>query len=398
MKHFGRTAASIVVLLMATATFYYFYDPYKPLHQIDSLPTLTDDTDRASLIRALVSQKHYLEGQPGSEEIPIGPYLIGNAWLLESVSEMLDFLQNTPDEPQLSQFLKTNYLLFQAGGRKGKWGRKMLVTGYYEPLFKGSLTKKPPYLTPLYMRPAELVQKTGSDGKKEVGRYDNQQRFTPFWTRKEIETEHHLAGSELVYLEDPFDAYLLHVQGSGKIAFPDGSVKSVGFAGTNGLTYKSIGKYLVDQKIMKLKEVNIPVIRHYLDQHPNEKIKLLHNNPRYIFFQWGDNKGPRGSSGEPLTAGRSIAIDPQALPAGTIAYLKTEKPVLDVTNTIKKWQPMNRFVFPQDSGSAIKGTGRVDVFWGNGDYARTAANHMKHPGELYFLIKKGFPQKQNPSI
>jgi membrane-bound lytic murein transglycosylase A len=389
MNNYGRITACVVFLILAVTTFYYFYDPYKPLHQVDSLPSYTDDHDRTSLIRVLESQKHYLENQPESEGLSIGSFRVSNDVLLESVNDMLDFLQTNPDHSQLSQFISSNYLFFQAGGRKSNWGRKMLVTGYYAPLFKGSLTKEAPYLTPLYMRPPALIQQTGPDGKKEVGRYDGEGNLIDFWTRKEIETEHHLAGNELVYLQDPFDAYLLHVQGSGKIAFPDGSVKSVGFAGTNGLTYKSIGKYLVDQKIMKLKEVNIPAIRGYLDKHPNELFPLLHQNPRYIFFQWGDNKGPRGSSGEHLTAGRSIAIDPQALPTGTIAYLKSEKPVLDATHTIKKWQPMNRFVFPQDSGSAIKGTGRVDVFWGSGGYAETTANHMAHPGELYFLIKKG---------
>ena len=389
MINYGRITASVVFLIFAVFTFWYFYDPYKPLHQIDLLPTYTDDHDRASLIHVLESQKHYLESRPESEEISIGSFRVSNDVLFESVNDMLDFLQTNPDHAQLTQFITSNYLFFQAGGRKSKWGRKMLVTGYYEPLFNGSLTKEAPYLTPLYRRPSELVQRIGPTGKKEVGRYDSERNLIDFWTRKEIDTEHHLAGNELVYLQDPFDAYLLHVQGSGKIAFPDGSVKAVGFAGANGLTYKSIGKYLVDQKIMKLKEVNIPAIRGYLDKHPDELYPLLHQNPRYIFFQWGDNKGPRGSSGEPLTAGRSIAIDPQALPAGTIAYLKSEKPVLDAKHTIKHWQPMNRFVFPQDSGSAIKGTGRVDVFWGSGDYAKTAANHMAHSGELYFLIKKG---------
>lgn len=387
MINYGRITASILCLVLALATFYYFYDPYKPFHEIDSLHTFADDHDRASLIRVLKSQKHYLLKQPESEKISIGSLIVSNALLLESVNDMLAFLLTDPNDTQLSQFIKSNYQVYQAGGRKSKWGRKMLVTGYYEPLFKGSLTKKAPYLTPLYTSPPELVQQTNSDGERQVGRYDNH-NFTAFWTRKEIETEHHLAGNELVYLQDPFDAYLLHVQGSGKIALPDGSIKSVGFAGTNGLPYTSIGKYLVDKKIMKLKDVNIPAIRDYLDQYPGERVQLLHQNPRYIFFQWGDNNGPRGSSGEPLTAERSIAIDPQALPTGTIAYLKSERPVLDATLAIKKWQPMSRLVFPQDSGSAIKGTGRVDVFWGSGDYAETAANHMKHPGELYFLIKK----------
>lgn len=390
MTNFARITATLVLLALATASFFYFYDPYKPLHQIDPLTTLTDDLDRDSLIRVLKTQKHYLLGQPKNNEVLIGAYHISNAWLLTSASELLEFILTDPDQDQLYRFLHTNYLFFQAGGRKSKWGRKMLVTGYYEPLFAGSLTKKAPYLTPLYMPPPQLIQRTRPDGKKEVGRYNSAHHFTPFWTRKEIETKNHLAGNELVYLKDPFDAYLLHVQGSGRIALPDGKIKAVGFAGTNGLPYKSIGKYLVDQKIMKLEEVNIPVIRRYLDEHPDEKLKLLQQNPRYIFFQWGGNKGPRGSSGEPLTPGRSIAIDPKALPAGTIAYLQSKKPVLDAAKNITSWKTMERLVFPQDAGSAIKGTGRVDVFWGSGIYAETAANHMKHPGKLYFLVKKGF--------
>ena len=389
-----RIIASAAFVILTAAAFLYFYDPYKPLHEVAPLSTFTDDLDRDSLIQVIESQKQYIENQPGDDKVAMGPYLISNDWLHTSVSEMLAFLRSNPDKIELDTFLKTNYLCFQAGGRKSKWGRKMLVTGYYEPLFEGSLTKDAPFLTPLYKRPPSLVQHIGPDGKKQVGRYDKQQKVTSFWTRQEIENKHLLDGNELVYLKDPFDAYLLHVQGSGKISLPDGSVRSIGFSGTNGLTYKSIGKYLADQKIMKLNDINIPAIRKYLREHPDEMTPLLHQNPRYIFFQWGNNKGPRGSSGVPLTAGRSIAIDHETLPGGTIAFLKSQKPVLDSTNTIKKWQPMNRFVFPQDSGSAIKGTGRVDIFWGNGVYAETAANYMKHPGELYFLVKKGFQKNK----
>lgn len=394
MINFSRIIASAVLAGLAGAAFLYFHDSYKPLHQVSPPTTFSDDLDRASLIRVIESQKHYLEGRTGDEKITIGPEQVSISWLHRSVVELGDFLGKNPSNKQLDLFLQTNYLCFQAGGRKGKGGRKMLVTGYYEPLFEGSLVQEAPYLTPLYRKPSSLVQQTGPDGKKRVGRYDKQQQLISFWSRQEIETGHHLAGNELVYLKDPFDAYLLHVQGSGKIALPDGSVKAIGFAGSNGLGYKSIGKYLVDQKIMKLEEVNIPAIRKYLKQNPDQLLPLLYQNPRFIFFQWGDNKGPRGSSGEPLTAGRSIAIDQQALPGGTIAYLQSQKPVLDFAHNIIAWKPMTRFVFPQDSGSAIKGTGRVDVFWGSGIYAEAAASHMKHPGKLYFLVKKGF-QKEN---
>jgi len=125
MTNCRRIAASIVFLVLAAASFWYFYDPYKPLHQIDSLANLADDHDRASLIRVLKSQKHYLKGQPGSEEILIDTYLVSNDWLFESVNDMLAFLQQNPDQTQLTHFLKTNYLFFQAGGRKSKWGRQM---------------------------------------------------------------------------------------------------------------------------------------------------------------------------------------------------------------------------------------------------------------------------------
>jgi membrane-bound lytic murein transglycosylase A len=382
-----------LVLFCATA-FWYFYDPYKPLHETKAPATLVDDLNRDSLIAAAQTQLHYLEGLPGAEMVSIGPYFISNSWLQHSLEEVVDFLYTNPNDIQLEQFIRTNYQFFQAGGRKHSWGRKMLVTGYYEPLFEGSLTKKPPYLTPLYSLPPDLKQIVTSADHKQVGRYDEQKKFLPFWTRQEIETQDHLAGNELVYLKDPFDAYLLHVQGSGKIKLPNGSVRALGFAGTNGHPYKSIGKHLVDAKIMKLSDVSIPAIRSYLEEHPEELLPLLHKNPRYIFFKWRNDTGPVGSIGEPLTPGRSIAIDPQSLPTGALAYLKTQKPIIGDNQSIISWQPMQRLVFPQDSGSAIKGTGRVDVFWGAGDYAEAAANNMKHPGELYFLVKKGFQTLQ----
>ena len=115
---------------------------------------------------------------------------------------------------------------------------------------------------------------------------------------------------------------------------------------------------------------------------------MLFHNPRYIFFQWGDDHGPRGSLGEILTADRSVAIDHSILPTGAIGYLVSRRPVLNDNGTINHWRVFSRFVLPQDSGSAIKGPGRVDLFLGNGHYAETAAGNMKETGELYFLLKK----------
>ncbi|TKB06643.1 murein transglycosylase A [Desulforhopalus sp. IMCC35007] len=394
MTIYRRILVVTALLVCCVLVVWYLYEPYKPIHQLEDPITLIDDLDRESLLAAAQTQLHYLEGLPGTKMVTIGPYLISNSWLKRSLEEIVDFLYTDPNDSQLNQFLGENYLFFQAGGRKHRWGREMLVTGYYEPLFEGSLNKISPYLTPLYNIPPDLTQIVAADGQKQIGRYDEHKNFVPYWTRQEIETQDPLAGNELIYLKDPFDAYLLHVQGSGKIKLPNGSIRAIGFAGTNGHAYKSIGKHLVDEKIMKLSEVSIPTIRNYLEEHPEELTPLLQQNPRYIFFKWRNDTAPVGSIGEPLTPGRSIAIDPQSLPTGSIAYLKSEKPIVGENQKIISWQPLQRLVFPQDSGSAIQGTGRVDIFWGAGDYAEAAANNMRHQGTLYFLVKKGFQKIQ----
>jgi len=367
-------------------------DIYKPLHRLEQadIPFLTDDIDLESLIESAQHQAAYLEKQDLKRVVIFGSDSYDTQWLLLSVRDLLAKLQQKPDSKELNRFLLENYVVYQAGGRSTQKGRRMLVTGYYEPLFSGSLTKEPPFRTPIYSPPKSLVVLPGNNGKKKIGRYDQDSTFVEYWSRKEIENNNLLKGNELAFLADPFDAFLLHVQGSGRIQLPDKSVRSVRFAGSNGLGYNSIGKLLVDEKIMTLEEVNIPAIRKYLQDHPDQRQRILQHNPRFIFFSWGDALAPKGSSGETLTPGRSIAMDTSALPGGTIGYLISQRPVEGPDGTVSGWTPLTRFVFPQDSGAAIKGTGRVDVFWGNGSYAEFTANHMKEDGKLYFLVKKGY--------
>jgi membrane-bound lytic murein transglycosylase A len=371
-------------------------DSYKPLHRLtqQDVPFFADDMDIDSLIESTRHQVAYLESQDPTQKVSFGADSYENHWLLRSVQELLAKLQQTRDGKELNRFFNENYLVYQAGGRTKKRGRSMLVTGYYEPLFAGSLTREPPFLTPIYSPPNSLVILSGGDGKKHIGRYDRDNMFTNYWSRAEIENNNLLQGEELAFLQDPFDAFLLHVQGSGRILLPDKSVVSVRFGGSNGLGYNSIGKLLVDEKIMTLEEVNIPAIRAYLRRHPEQQQRILQHNPRFIFFTRGDTRPPKGSSGEVLTPGRSIAMDSSSLPGGTIGYLTSRRPVFDENGAISSWTPLNRLVFPQDSGAAIKGTGRVDIFWGNDDYAEQAANHMKEEGQLYFLVKKGYPGLQ----
>jgi membrane-bound lytic murein transglycosylase A len=360
-----------------------------------AIPLLTDDTDRASLLHCARLQKDYLEALPPEHTATIGDSVYPLTWLQQSMTDFIAILEETPETLELNSRIQREFMLYQAAGRAGKNG-EMLVTGYYEPLFDGSMVRKEPYIHPLYSIPEDLIsQKDPATDTKTVGKLDDKGAFHPYWTRAEIEINNLLAGKELVYLKDPFDAFLLHIQGSGRIKFADGSQKSVRFASHNGHTYRSIGKLLVDEGKLSLKEASIPTIRHYYETHPEEQQRILHHNPRFIFFNWGDDMSPPGSIGKPLTAGRSIAIDRSSLPVEFPAWLMTERPRVDADGQIINWVPTTRFVLPQDSGAAIQGPGRVDLFWGNGIYAETAASHMKAKGKLYFLVKKGYPAKDN---
>lgn len=360
----------------------------------DALPLFTDDGDRLSLLSCARSHRIYLAGLPAKYQTTIAGTTYPLSWLLLSMDEFISLLENTTNQLEINNRLKEGFTVFQAAGRPKAHTNEMLVTGYYEPLFPGSLERNEPYVHPLYSVPQSLISRVDRNtGKKTVGRVNSDGTFTAYWTRAEIDDFQYLAGEELVYLKDPFDAFLLHVQGSGRIALPDGSQRAVRFAGHNGHSYNSIGKLLVDEGKLSRQEASIPAIRGYFKDHPDEQQRILHHNPRFIFFSWGNDVPPCGSLGRPLTPGRSIAIDRDTLPDSLFAWLETTRPVVDGNGELLKWRPTSRFVLPQDSGAAIKGPGRVDLFWGNGMYAETAASNMKEKGRLYFFIKKGYTGK-----
>ena len=358
-----------------------------PLKQVSPqrLLPLADDLDQDSLITATRHSIRYLERLPPERGYRFGDTSCSAAWLAESLTSFLELLETAPDNNAIFRGIAEQFLVYRARG-SGLFG-KILVTGYYEPVLDGSLTKKHPYIYPLYRVPADLVVRTAADGKKKSGRLvDNE--LVPYWSRAEIEEKNLLAGRELVFLADPVDAFILHVQGSGKIRLRDGSLRGILFAGKNGRPYKSIGRLLVDEGRMRLSEVSMPRIRSYLAEHPEELKRILLHNPSFIFFRWDPGTGLVGNLGAPLTGGRSIAADQRIYPAGGLGFLKSQKPVLDAGGRIRAWIPLSRFVLVQDSGSAIKGPGRLDLFWGDTNYARTAAGAMRHKGEFYLLVKK----------
>ncbi len=343
-------------------------------------PYFVDEGPAQTLLTAIDRHISYLNERPQGHQGPPG-LPATNRELAQSLTAFRAILSSSPDPVELNRQIRDQFNLFQSTGRNA--AGEMLVTGYYEPMFNGSLRKTERYRYPLYGVPGSLLQQ---QDPVRVGRIDETGSLVPYWTRAEIESGNLLQGYELAYLEDRLDAYLLQVQGSGRIRLPDGHIRSLHYAASNGHQYNSLGKLMVDEGIMARSAVSIESIRAYFDDHPESLEPMLFHNPRYIFFGWGDERGPRGSIGQVLTAQRSVALDHDIFPTGAIGYLVSRRPVLDEHGAINHWKVFGRFVLPQDSGAAIKGAGRIDLFMGSDYYAEKAAGHMNEPGSLYFLL------------
>jgi membrane-bound lytic murein transglycosylase A len=186
---------------------------------------------------------------------------------------------------------------------------------------------------------------------------------------------------------DPVDVFFLQIQGSGKVFLDNGEVLNVHYHTTNGRPYRSIGKLLIDEEKISVADMSMQKIRQYFQNHPEEIDAVLNYNPSYVFFKIEPN-GPLGNINVPLTPGRSVALDRFIFPPAALIFIETEKPIVDNAGHIQNWQRFSRFALNQDTGGAIKGPGRADLFWGNGTYAEIAAGHLKHTGDLYFLVLK----------
>ncbi len=271
---------------------------------------------------------------------------------------------------------------------------RVLFTGYYEPLLKGSLEKTDHYRYPIYRRPDDsVVVQLGKFREKYrnerlVGRVENGE-LLPYFTREEIDGAGVLEnkGLEIAWLADPVDIFFLHIQGSGMICLTDGKCFQVSYAQSNGRAYRSIGKLLIDSGKATREDLSMQGIKKYLREHPEEAEEILNHNESYVFFRRVE-EGPVGSIGVALTGGRSIATDQTIFPRGALAFIMSKKPIIGPGGDIRSWVPFSRFVLNQDTGGAITGPGRVDLFWGRGREAEIAAGHLKEEGELYFLVLK----------
>jgi membrane-bound lytic murein transglycosylase A len=287
---------------------------------------------------------------------------------------------------ELRQFMEKNFLPHNIIGTAGK--NEGLITGYYETTLNGSLAPDDQYNYPLYQTPKDMLTvKLDSrfkelKGKRVRGRIDGS-TVIPYYSRAEIDKPTSpLKGQELLWVDDPDAAFFLHIQGSGRIQLIDGSMVGVGYANQNGHPYVSIGKKLIETGELTREEVSLDTIRQWLDANPSKAQALKNQNPSYIFFTIRHDLefGPRGSLNVPLTSERSVAVDRKIIPLGTPLWINTTLPGTD--------EPYQRLVFAQDTGGAINGPVRADVFFGRGNRAEKLAGEMKQKGSIYALLPK----------
>jgi membrane-bound lytic murein transglycosylase A len=374
-----------------------FFFPREPWHYLEREmgEALRDDEDPKSLQLALERSLDYL-GQkmnggnlPGSSNL-FGPALGAKA-LYRTLTQFQKALATAVGAIDLETKIREGFTFWEAQ-RQGE-DAPLLLTGYYEPVVEGNTQAGGPYQYPLYGRPPDLIEvKTGQpllDGNQAKGVVRLEEgRRVPYYSRREIDTEGALEGRglELVWLRDPWERFMLHVQGSGLVQFPDGKRVRVGYAGSNGRSYRSIGRVLVERGFLKEDEVSLPRVRAFLRDNPRLMPEIFNANERYIFFRFlPEMGGPTGSLGVPLTAGRSVALDPGVYPPGALAYLVSRQPVVDENGKMIGKKLIQRFVFNQDTGAAMQGPGRADLFFGIGREAGMAAGMMKEEGRIFIL-------------
>ncbi|WP_341898717.1 MltA domain-containing protein [Ferrovibrio terrae] len=278
-----------------------------------------------------------------------------------------------------------------------------LFTGYYEPLVRGSRQKQGRYTVPLYRQPPDLVQvdlgefRDSLKGQRIAGRVRDG-RLRPYEDRGQIDAGA-LANKnlELVWLDDSADAFFLQVQGSGLVQLDTGAKTRVGFAAQNGHAYVAIGRVMIDRGTISREDVSMQAIRAWLRANPDAAPELLKQNPSYVFFRElpapkDDLDGPPGAQGVALVPGRSLAVDRSHHALGLPLWLDAQRPALPASASGGD-KPLQRLMVAQDTGGAIRGAVRGDVFWGAGAEAESVAGRMKHPGRFWLLLPKAVAAK-----
>ena len=293
-----------------------------------------------------------------------------------------------PGREAARRFFELHLTPFQLTHADG--GDEGLITGYYEPLLKGSRKRSTRYRFPIFGVPDDMLVIDLTDvypelkGMRLRGHLDGR-RIVPYYDRAQIEQGRGaLAGREIVWVEDAIELFFLQIQGSGRVALDTGETILVGYADQNGHPYRSIGRLLVERGELPLERASMQGIQAWARQNPDKLTELLNYNASYVFFRELPSTlpGPLGALGVPLTARRSVAVDARFVPLGAPVYLATTWPLSS--------RPLNRLMLAQDTGGAIRGAVRADFFWGFGEEAAREAGRMKQPLRMWVLLPNAY--------
>jgi len=359
-----------------------------------------DEDELAGALDSLLASCSALERQPPDR--PVGPD--GFAGTIADWRAPCEAARRlAPGDPEaLRALLSESFRPWAVTNRGNPLG---LFTGYYEPSLHASRRRHGAFQTPLYAEPRDLVEvnlgafRDDLAGLRIAGRLEGG-RLEPYYDRSAIQAGALSGrGLELFWVDDPVDAFFLQIQGSGRLVLEDGSVIRVGYAGQNGHPYHAIGRDLVERGELTPETVSMQSIRAWLEAHPEEAREVMARNASYVFFRTLRGPGPVGSQGVPLTPGRSLAIDTGFLPLGAPVWLATRAPIPDQAPestpaggpgapAVAVDRPVRRLVMAQDTGGAIRGPVRGDVFWGPGDEAADVAGRMRHAGRMWLLLPR----------
>lgn len=356
----------------------------------NALPDMTPEGDLAGLERSIRLHVETCKKQSGTEAWDFGGRKVSRTrWCVMTGQAFLKLIEEERDFGRVLARARNEFDWYQSTGRDGQG--EVMFTGYYFPTLRGQRKASAQYSYPLYKRPLDLVQVV-LGGSKVWRRKLGNGRYTMYADRRGIDVGGFLRGKglEIAHVDDPFGAFILHVQGSGQVLIdnPDGSQKRVitNYAAQNGHSYVSIRQVLQDMGVDP-SYFSLQGMRRYFNENPSQLMPVLLKNPSYVFFKEA-TEGPFGSAGVQLTSGHSVAVDYRIFPMGALMLFHTQRPIMDATGGVGGWQEFSRFAVTQDTGGAIRGAGRVDVYWGGDSYAELAAGQMNHLGRFFIPIAK----------
>ena len=354
-------------------------DALRKITDPDEIPDFTlACLDLSDLRQSIDNSFNYLSKPSSQRYFPSCG--ISHSHAVRSLREFAGLIDSGLKGRQLDAAIRDRFDVYMSVGCDDKG--TVLFTGYYTPIFDGSPVRTEQFRYPLYKQPNDLVK--NFDGEV-LGRRAADGQIIPYPPRAVIEDSGMLSGSELIWMGDPFEAYIAHVQGSAKIKLPGGKLTTVGYAANNGHEYRSVSKELVKDGRINREQLSLSAMIDYFKSHIGQVAMYTRRNPRYVFFREQAGQ-PRGSLNEAVTTMRTIATDKSIFPRGCLSFISTSLPRVRGDRVVR--QLYSGFALDQDTGGAIRAPGRCDVYMGQGDLAGKLAGRTYQEGRLYYLFLK----------